>query len=523
MIEEEVIRLAFEIPTIQYSGSIQDVRLGSGEKSIEVGGETSYAFHLFEGKMPHRPIIAMEVWDMRPEDWPAVCEEPFADVLDNPGAWAKKCVEAYGAEAIVVQLKSTDPNGLDAPPEKASEAVGQVLKAVDVPVIVWGTANNAKDSEVLKRIAEDFEGKNLLLGPVEEDNHKAVGAAALAYNHSVIASSPIDVNLAKQLNILLGNLGVPMERVIIDPTTGGLGYGLEYSYSVMERIRMAALVQEDDQLTLPMINNVGNEVWKTKEAKLTAEEAPELGDDRMRGVLMETATAVSLLLAGSDILILRHPATVKLVRGFVEKITSERAHAAERVKVERERAKPSAAAKPAAKPAPKPKPAAAAAAKPKVAEAAAPKPEPKAKVEAEAKAREEAEAKAREEAEAKAKVEARAEANAKAEAEARAEAEAKAREEAEAEAKARAEANAEAERRAREERETREAGELAELRRARREERDKRMAEAAKAKEEKVDLEYGKGPEPGTAGPDGVYITRALERWRLRGAGILKK
>ena len=506
--------MAFEISTIKYSGKIRGVTLGTGKKAVQVGGEGCYPFHLFEGEMPQKPLIAMEVWDMRPEGWPAACTEPFADVLGDPGAWAKKCVKEYGAEAIVVQLKSTDPNGLDAPPEKASEAVGKVLAAVDVPVVVWGTANAAKDAAVLKKIAEDYEGKNLLLGPVEEDNHKALGAAALGFNHTVIASSPIDVNLAKQLNILLGNLGIPKDRIVIDPTTGGLGYGLEYSYSVMERIRMAALVQEDDQLTLPMINNVGNEVWKTKEAKLTDAEAPDLGDSKMRGVLMETVSAVCFLLAGSDVLILRHPESVKLVKGFVEKMTAKRALAAKRVKVQREKAKSVAAPKPAAappKPAPKPVPAAAkpaaapapkaepTAAKPAPPPAAAPAPDAaaEAKADAEAKVRAEAEAKARAEAEVKAKVEAKAEAEAKAKAE--------------AEAKAKAES----------ERKAKEAEELAELRRKRREEREKRHGELRVAG--KKDVQYGKGPEPGTAGRDGEQILRTLERWKLRGEGVFRK
>jgi acetyl-CoA decarbonylase/synthase, CODH/ACS complex subunit delta len=512
--------VAFEISTIKYSGKIKGVTLGTGPKAVQVGGEDCYPFHLFEGQMPNRPLIAMEVWDMRPEGWPAACEEPFADVLGDPGAWAKKCVKKYGAEAIVVQLKSTDPNGLDAPPEKASEAVGKVLAAVDVPVIVWGTANSAKDTAVLRRIAEDYQNKNLVLGPVEEDNHKALGAAALGFNHTVIASSPIDVNLAKQLNILLGNLGVPKERIVVDPTTGGLGYGLEYSYSVMERIRMAALVQEDEQLTLPMINNVGNEVWKTKEAKLSNEEAPDLGDSKKRGVLMETVSAVSFLLAGSDILILRHPESVKLVKGFVEKMNAKRAPAAQKAAVQREKAKSLVAPKPAAPPkaaAPPPsKPAVAAAPKPAappppLKAAAPPKPAapeaPKVSAEDEAKLRAEAEAKAKIDAEARAKAEA--EAKAKAEAEAKAKAEAEAKMKAEAEAKVKAEAKTKAEE------------ELAELRRKRQAERQRRQAELHLA--EKRDVQYGKGPEPFTAGREGIYILRALDRWRSRGEGILKK
>ena len=357
--------MAFEPKSIGYSGSITEVALGSGDKTLTVGGETAYPFHVWEGVMPNKPVLAMEVWDMEPDDWPAACSKPFEGVLNDPGAWAKKCVEEYGADAIVVQLKSTDPNGEDAPPEKACEAVGKVLDNVDVPVIIWGSANAAKDSEVLKALAEKFSGKNLLLGPVDEDNHKAVGATALAYKQSIIASSPIDVNLAKQLNILLENLGMPMDKLIIDPTTGGLGYGMEYSYSVMERIRMAALVQEDDKLVLPMINNVGNEVWKSKEAKLEGEESASMGmgDDSMRGVLMEATAAVSYLLAGSDILILRHPDTLKLMRGFIDGMLTQRAAAGEKIAAERDKVAAIVAAKPAAKAA-KPAPAAAKAAKP---------------------------------------------------------------------------------------------------------------------------------------------------------------
>jgi len=522
--------VAFELPKITYSGKIQEVTIGQpGKKTVTVGGEDCYPFHTWEGQMPNRPLLAMEVWDTEPEDWPAACSEPFAGVLGDVAAWAKKCVEDYGAEAIVVQLKSTDPNAQDAPPEAASETVGKVLDAVDVPVIVWGSANSKKDAEVLKKIAEDHEGKNLLLGPVDEDNHKAVGAAALGFQHQVIASSPIDVNLAKQLNILLGNLGVPMDRIVIDPTTGGLGYGMEYGYSVMERIRQAALVQEDDKLVLPMINNVGNEIWKSKEAKLSDEEAPELGDSSKRGLLMEITESVALLLAGSDILILRHPATVAQMKVFLDKMLGERAAAAPREKVDRPKvaaiaAKPAAAPKPApaAPPKPAPKPAPAAPPKPEAeAKPAPPKPEAEPKPEPPKPALDaEAEAKAKAEAEAKAKAEA--EARKKAEEEARK----KAEEEAKAKAEAEAKAKAEAERKAREERKAKEMEDLMALRRKRAEEREKLLAKrAAEAAQHKLPegVEFGKGREPGVAGPDGVYILRSLARWRMRGEGVLKE
>ncbi len=219
---------------------------------------------------------------------------------------------------IVLQLKSIDPNGKDASPADASATVKKVLGAIDVPLIVWGVANLEKDEEVLKKIAEDCQDVQLTIGPVEDKNHKGIGAAAMGYGHTIITSSPIDVNLAKQVNILLENLGMPMDRVIIDPTTGGLGYGLEYSYSVMERLRMAAMAQGDDKLQLPIINNLGNEIWKCKEAKLTADEAPTLGDPEKRGILMEAVGAVTYLMAGSDILIMRHPEAIRLVKAFID-------------------------------------------------------------------------------------------------------------------------------------------------------------------------------------------------------------
>jgi acetyl-CoA decarbonylase/synthase complex subunit delta len=181
-------------------------------------------------------------------------------------------------------------------------------------------ANHDKDVEVLRVVAEQCSGKRLAISPVEEGDHKQIGAACLGYKHAVIASSPIDVNLAKQLNILLGNLGVKEQDILIDPTTGGLGYGLEYTYSVIERIQQAALTQEDEKLQQPMVCNVGNEVWKCKEANLSAEEAPELGDPEKRGVLMEAITAIDLLLAGADLVIMRHPEAIKLVKGFIAKM-----------------------------------------------------------------------------------------------------------------------------------------------------------------------------------------------------------
>ncbi len=311
--------MPYEISKIKYSGNVKEVKLGSGKKTVAVGGGNSYPFHLFEGSVKNRPKIAMEIWDMLPDDWAPAALEPFKDVANDPVAWAKKCVDQYGAEMIVIQLKSTDPNGMNRSADEAAAIVKKVADAVDTPIIVWGVANVEKDAEVLKKIAEACDGKHIALGPVEEGNHKQIGAAALGYKHTIISSSPIDVNLAKQVNILLQNLGVQND-LIIDPTTGGLGYGMEYSYSVIERIRMAGLIQEDEKLQYPIISNVGNEVWKSKEAKLSKEEGPNLGDPTKRGYLMEAVGAVSYLMAGADILILRHPESVKLIKSFIDKM-----------------------------------------------------------------------------------------------------------------------------------------------------------------------------------------------------------
>jgi acetyl-CoA decarbonylase/synthase complex subunit delta len=315
-----VLPVAFEIPKQDYSGEIRATTLGVGDKAVTVGGENSYPFHTFEGDMPNAPKIAMEIWDKDPgDDWAEAAKEPYRDVLGDPVAWAKKVLE-YEPDLLVIQCQSADPNGDNAPAEEVADRVKSVVDEVDVPVVVWGTYNHEKDIEVMRLVSEKCQNKNLIIGPVEEGDHKQIGAAAMGYNHTIAASSPIDVNLSKQLNILLGNLGVKDEKIIVDPTTGGLGYGLEYTYSIMERIMMAALTQEDDKLQRPVICNMAHEVWKTKEAKLSEEEAPELGDAAKRGILMEAVTAVSLLMAGANVLMMRHPEAVKLVRNFISQM-----------------------------------------------------------------------------------------------------------------------------------------------------------------------------------------------------------
>ncbi len=313
--------MAIDIPKTAYSGKVRETTIGKGDKAITVGGENSYPFYTFEGTMPHTPRIAMEVWDTAPEEWAEAALEPFSDVVNDPVAWAKKCIDVYGAEMIALQLVSTDPNGLNRGADEAAAIVKKVADAINVPLIVWGTANHEKDTLVLTKVAEVCQDKKLILGPLEEKDYKKIGAAAIGYKHTIVASTPIDINLAKQLNILMGNLGISEDMILMDPTVSGIGYGLEYCYSVMERMRMAALTQQDEKLQLPIICNLAKEVWKSKEVHQPDNEA-NMGNAKNRGIMFEAMSAMTLLMAGGDIIIMRHPDSIKLIKEMISDLTA---------------------------------------------------------------------------------------------------------------------------------------------------------------------------------------------------------
>jgi acetyl-CoA decarbonylase/synthase complex subunit delta len=315
--------MSFKTPGITYNGRIREITLGSGYKAVKVGGESAYPFYTFDAEMPHLPKIAMEVYDAIPEDWADTAIEPFRDVIDDPVKWARKCIDIYQAEIICLQLSSTDPNGLDRNVDEAADIVRKVAEAIDVPLIVWGTANHEKDTAVLNKVCEACKGKNLVIGPLEEGDYKNIAPTAMACGHTIIASSPIDINLAKQLNILLANIGVPDNKILIDPTVSSIGYGIEYAYSVIERIRIAALAQNDEKLQFPIICNIAAETWKTKEAKIPTGENPNLGDAKKRGILLEAMSAMTLSNAGADILVMRHPEAIKLVKEMFCKLTAK--------------------------------------------------------------------------------------------------------------------------------------------------------------------------------------------------------
>jgi len=316
--------MGFEIPVEKWASAVNTVALGAtaaegGTRTgkITLGGETTLPFLHFEGEIPNRPVVAMEVLDLEPQAWPEVLSAPFAGVLNDPAAWAKKCVEEYGAEMICLRLSSAHPDSLNTGPEQAATTVKKVLGAVGVPLIVWGCGNADKDTEIMPRASEASAGENCLLGSATQDNYKTITAACLADGHKLITEAPIDINIQKQVNILVTEMGLDPGRIVMFQATGGLGYGMEYAYSIMERTRLAAL-GGDKMLSMPMLAVVGQEAWKAKEAKSLEADAPQWGSEKERGPLWEAMTATSFLQGGTDILVMWHPKAVEMVKGTID-------------------------------------------------------------------------------------------------------------------------------------------------------------------------------------------------------------
>ncbi|MEW5757870.1 MAG: acetyl-CoA decarbonylase/synthase complex subunit delta [Candidatus Omnitrophota bacterium] len=284
--------------------------------SIKVGGESVLPFLIQEGKVPNKPVIAFEVWDMPPYDFPQSLSEPFGNALNNPLDWALKCVNDYGAKLLCIKLQSINPDTLDKNSKEAVKFINNLIKAVDVPLIIQGSGNKEKDNLVLPEIASIAKGKKYLIGSATQDNYKILAKTCIDNNHSIIAESPIDINIAKQLNILLSDAGVEPSRIVINPTVGSLGYGLEYAYSIMERARLAALAG-DTMLAQSFICFAGQEAWRAKEAKAKMSEMPAWGDEKKRGLLWEIITAISFLQSGADILVMRHPKAIKAVENYL--------------------------------------------------------------------------------------------------------------------------------------------------------------------------------------------------------------
>jgi len=316
-----------EIPKDKWPGSVREVTIGATEAdggtrtaTVVVGGERTLPFMHFEAAMPHKPVVAIEIKDRKPDDWSPLLLAEWGDAMETPGAWAK-AAEAAGAELLQLSLSLTDADGEPNTPEKAVTAVQSVLRSSGLPLLVFGTGQAELDNTLLVPVAEATKGERIVLGICEDKNYRTIVAAAMGNDHLVTARSPMDVNLAKQLNILISDMNIPLDRVIMDPTTGALGYGIEYGYSAMERLRLAAL-QGDAMTQLPMLVTPGFEAWKAKESKVGEGVPAEWGDWLQRAINWETLTAVTLLESGADILVLRHPESVKRVKLAIDELTA---------------------------------------------------------------------------------------------------------------------------------------------------------------------------------------------------------
>jgi acetyl-CoA decarbonylase/synthase complex subunit delta len=290
---------------------------GTRSSTVTVGGARNVTYGGSVEDRSEKPVIAMDVLDAKPDDWPDVLAEPYKDVLDNPADWAKKCVEKFGADLICIKFDGIHPNKANKDAAYAVKVTEQVLKAVGVPLILWGCGNDEKDNEVMPKVSGAAKGQKCLIGTIKEDNYKSLTAIALADGHFLISEAPLDINIGKQVNILASDMGFPLDKLVAFQDTGALGYGMEYSYSIQERQRLAAL-SGDKMMAMPIICDVGYESWRAKEAKLA--DAPGWGDVKDRGPMWEAATAICLLQAGADIIRMRHPKAVTVVKDFINKI-----------------------------------------------------------------------------------------------------------------------------------------------------------------------------------------------------------
>ena len=319
-----------EIPKDSWAGSVTTVTLGAtaaegGTRShtVTVGGHKSLPFMHFEQKMSHRPVVALEIKDHRPEDWSPLLLELWGQAANDPASWAKAAEQA-GAELLVLSLSQTGSDGNPTTPEAAVAATRAVLKASGLPLLVFAPGQAELDNTLLVPVAEATRGERLVLGICEDKNYRTIVATAMANDHLISTRTPMDVNLAKQLNILVRDMGIPTDRILMDPTTGALGYGIEYGYSVMERLRLAAL-QGDGNTQAPMIVTPGAEAWKAKEAKvgrrgLSADVPASWGDWKELAINWETLTAVALIESGADIVVLRHPESLRRVRAAIDEL-----------------------------------------------------------------------------------------------------------------------------------------------------------------------------------------------------------
>lgn len=310
--------MGFELPKEKFGGRIKEVAIGAtkdqgGTRSARLvaGGSNGLPFLKFESEMPHMPLVAMDVVDtvrMVPDR----LQESMGAVVNDPVEWAKKCESEWGADMCVLKLQSANPEEENRPAEELEGLVDKMLKGVALPMAVYGCGFEEKDAKVIEKVSNVAKGERLFLGLAEEKAFKSIAAASMANGHGVVAFSNLDINLAKQMNILLLDFGMKPENIMMDPLMAPLGMGLEYSYSNIERLRLGAL-SGDPVLQMPMICDCSC-AWNVPEA---LEDNPERGNAEMRGVYWEAMTAFSAAVAGADVVIMRHPKSIVMFREAV--------------------------------------------------------------------------------------------------------------------------------------------------------------------------------------------------------------
>ena len=302
----------------KFNAKINTVTVGTGDKAVTIGGNSTFPFYTFDAPTENSPKIGVEITDMGLDDFaPGI--KAYYDGATTMADIAKKAAAIEGADFVALILDGGDPNGVNKSTEELIAIVKEVADAIDCPLVVEGCKNVEKDAELLPKVAEALQGRNVIVMSEKEENYKAIGAAAgLAYNQIVGAESADDINLAKQLNVVTTQLGVDAKKIVMNVGTATVGYGYEYVVSTMDRIKGAALSQNDNMLQMPIITPVSSETWGVKESVATEEDMPEWGSEDERGIDMEVMTAAADLAAGSDAVILRHPESVKTIAKMIK-------------------------------------------------------------------------------------------------------------------------------------------------------------------------------------------------------------
>ena len=310
--------MAFEAKTQAFSSSIGTVTVGTGEKAVKLGGVNVLPFYSFDAPIENAPKIGVEITDAGLAAYPQKGLQEFYAGCTTPAEMAKRAESMPGVSFICLHLEGADPNGENKSTEECVAIAKSVADATDLPLVIMGCKNIEKDSELFTKISEALQGKNILVLSAREEDYKTVGAsAALAYGQKVGAESAVDINLAKQLNVLMTQLGVAPSSIVMNAGSAAAGYGYEYVASTLDRIRAAALAQSDDQLQMPIMTPVSTEAWGVKEAIMAEADMPEWGDAEERGIEMEITTAAACLTGGSDAVIMRHPAAIKAIADMI--------------------------------------------------------------------------------------------------------------------------------------------------------------------------------------------------------------